>query len=39
MKISNEIWLKILVDSGYTHTGINKQLAKEEWIKTKPMDR
>ena len=39
MKISNRIWLKVLVDLGCTYTGINKQLAKEEWIKTKPMDR
>ena len=27
------------MDSGYTHTGINKQLVKEERIKTKPIDR
>jgi len=39
MKTSNGIWLKVLIDSGYTHTEINKQLAKEEWIKTKHMDR
>jgi len=28
-----------LVDSGCTHTRINKQLIKEKKIKTKPMDR
>jgi len=28
-----------LVDSGYTHTGIDKQLVKEEKIKTEPMER
>ena len=27
------------MDSGYTYTGINKQLVKEERIKTKPIDR
>ena len=30
-----ELWLQVLVDSGYIHTGINEQLVKEEWIKTK----
>jgi len=41
MKISNrkKLWLKALINSEYTHTGINKQLVKEEWIKTKPIDR
>jgi len=34
-----ELWLKALVDSGCTHTGIDKQLVKEERIKTEPMDR
>jgi len=28
-----------LVDSGCIYTGINKQLVKEEKIKTEPMDR
>jgi len=28
-----------LVDSRYTHTRINKQLVKEEKIKTEPMER
>jgi len=28
-----------LVDSGYTHTGINEQLIKKEKIKMKPIDR
>ena len=27
------------MDSGCTHTGIDKQLVKEERIKTEPMDR
>ena len=27
------------MDSGYIHTGINKQLVKKERIKTKPIDR
>jgi len=31
--------LKALVDSGCTHTRINKQLVKEKKIKTKPIDR
>jgi len=34
-----ELWLKILVDSGCIHTGIDKQLVKEERIKTEPIDR
>ena len=28
-----------MVNSGYTHTGINKQLVKEERIQIKHMDR
>ena len=39
MKNGKELWLQALVDSGYTHTGINKQLVKEERIKTKLMER
>jgi len=41
VKISNrkELWLKALVDSICTHTGINKQLVKKERIKTELMDR
>jgi len=31
--------LKILVDSKYTYTEINKQLVKEEKIKMEPIDR
>jgi len=34
-----ELQLKALVDSGCTHTGIDKQLVKEEKIKIKLMDR
>ena len=41
IKTSNkkELWLKILVDSGYIYTGINKQLVKNERIKTEPIDK
>ena len=38
-KNRKELQLQALVDSGYTHTGINKQLVKEERIKTEPMER
>ena len=34
-----ELQLKVLVDSGCTHTKIDKQLVKKEKIKTEPMDR
>ena len=34
-----ELQLQILVDSGYTHIRINKQLVKEKKIRTEPMDR
>ena len=34
-----ELWLKALVDSGCIYTRIDKQLVKEERIKTEPMDR
>jgi len=41
IKTSNrkKFWLKILVDSEYTYIEIEKQLVKEERIKTEPMDR
>ena len=41
IKIKNrkELQLQVLVDSRCTHTGINKQLVKEERIKTEPMER
>jgi len=41
IKISNrkKLWLQALVDSECTHTKINKQLVKEERIKTEPIDR
>ena len=41
IKISNgkKLQLKILVDSGYIHMEIDKQLVKKEQIKTKPIDR
>jgi len=38
-KTEKELWLQALVDSSCTHTEINKQLVKEERIKTEPMDR
>ena len=38
-KNEKELWLQILVDSGYTYTRINKQLVKEEKIKLEPIDR
>jgi len=38
-KNRKELRLQVLVDSGCTHTGIDKQLVKEEKIKTEPMDR
>jgi len=41
IKTSNrkESWLKALINLGCTHTGIDKQLVKEEKIKMEPMDR
>jgi len=41
MKTSNgkKLWLKASINSEYTHTEINKQLVKEEWIKRKPINR
>ena len=33
-----ELWLKALVNSGYTHTGINKYLVKEEKIKMESLE-
>ena len=38
-KNGKKLQLQALVDSGCTHTGINKQLVKKEKIKTEPMDR
>ena len=38
-KNRKELQLQALVDSGYTHTRIDKQLVKEEKIKTEPIDR
>jgi len=40
MKTKNEKKLKVkaLVDSGYTHTGIDKQLVKDKRIQTKPIN-
>ena len=39
MKNRKELQLQALVDSGCTHTGINKQLVKEEKIKTELIER
>ena len=38
-KNRKELQLQVLVDSGCTYTKINKQLVKEERIKTEPMKR
>ena len=40
VKIKNrkELWLKALVDSRCTHSGIDEQLVKEERIKIKPVN-
>ena len=38
-KNRKELQLQALVDSRCIHTGIYKQLVKEEKIKTEPMDR
>ena len=38
-KTGKKLWLQALVNSSCTHTGINKQLVKEEKIKTEPMNR
>jgi len=38
-KNRKELQLQILVDSGCTHTMIDKQLVKKERIKTEPMER
>ena len=38
-KNRKELQLQALVDSEYIHTGIDKQLVKEEKIKTEPMER
>ena len=40
MKTKNEKKLKVkaLVDSGYIHTGIDKQLVKDKKIQTKPIN-
>jgi len=37
-KNGKNLKVKALVDSGYTHTGIDKQLVKEKRIQTKPIN-
>jgi len=37
-KNSKKLKVKVLVDSGCTHTGIDKQLVKEKKIQTKPIN-
>jgi len=37
-KNSKNLKVKALVDSGYTHTGIDEQLVKEKRIQTKPIN-
>ena len=38
MKNSKKLGVKALMDSGYTHTGINEQLVKDKRIQTKKID-
>ena len=38
MKNRKQLKVKTLVDSGYTHTGINEQLVKNKQIQTKPIN-
>jgi len=38
-KNRKELWLQALVDSGCTHTGIDKQLIKKKRIKIEPIKR
>ena len=38
MKNKKNLKVKTLVDSRYTHTGIDKQLVKNKRIKTKPIN-
>jgi len=38
MKNRKKLRIETLVDSGCTHTGINKQLVKDKKIKTKPIN-
>ena len=37
-KNGKKLEVKVLVDSGYTHTEIDKQLVKDKKIPTKPID-
>ena len=37
-KNGKKLKVKALVDSGYTHTGINEKLVKDRRIQTKPID-
>ena len=38
MKNDKKLKVKALVDSGYTHTGIDEQLVKDKRIQTKPIN-
>jgi len=38
MKNGKKLEVKVLVDSGYTHTGIDEQLVKDKRIQTKPIN-
>ena len=38
MKNGKNLKVKALVDSGYTHMGINEQLIKDKRIQTKPIN-
>jgi len=37
-KNSKKLKVKVLVDSGYTHTGIDKQLVKDKRIQIRPIN-
>ena len=37
-KNEKELWVEALVNSGCTHTGIDKQLVKDKRIQTKPIN-
>jgi len=38
MKNGKKLWIEALVDSGYTHMKINKQLVKDKRIQPRPIN-
>ena len=38
MKNGKKLWIEALVDSGYTHMEINKQLVKDKRIQPRPIN-